>query len=344
MSTCLVFAPGAAHTWPNHPENAARTQAIYDYLRADGIWQQVMHVPAAPASDEQLARVHTPRLLHALQQMAGEGGGVIGGDTYVTDASYQLALLAAGGCCAAVDHIMTARCQNGLALVRPPGHHAGRSQVSGFCLINNVAVAARHAQARYGLQRVLILDFDVHHGNGTQEIFDEDPSVLFISLHLYLPLYFYPGTGAAHETGHGRGQGYTLNVPLPTYVGDAGYQRLFSDVVLPKIAAFRPELMLISVGFDAHWADPLSASGLTLTGYAQIVRTLLQMADEYCQGRILFVLEGGYLLPALTVGVRNLLYALTGRQQVKDPLGPLPHPEADVSALVTDLRRRHLLS
>ncbi len=344
MSTCLVFAPGAAHTWPDHPENATRTQAIQDYLRADGIWQQVMHVPAVSASDEQLMCVHAPRLLHSLQQMAGEGGGVIGGDTYVTDASYDLALLAAGGCCVAVDSIMTGRCQNGLALVRPPGHHAGQTQVSGFCLINNVAVAARHAQTRYGLRRVLILDFDVHHGNGTQEIFYEDPSVLFISLHLYLPLYFYPGTGAAHETGRGRGLGYTLNVPLPVYVGDAGYQRLFADVVLPQIAAFQPELMLISAGFDAHWADPLSASGLTLTGYAQMVHTLLQAADQYCQGRILFVLEGGYLLQALTVGVRNLLYALTGRQQVKDPLGPLPHPEADVTQLVAELRQRHLLS
>ena len=303
-----------------------------------------MHVPAVSATDEQLTRVHTPRLLHSLQQMAGEGGGVIGGDTYVTDASYHLALLAAGGCCAAVDNIMTARCQNGAALVRPPGHHAGRSQISGFCLINNIAVAARHAQARYGLRRVLILDFDVHHGNGTQEIFYEDPSVLFISMHLHLPLHFYPGTGAAHETGRGRGQGYTLNVPLPVYVGDAGYQRVLADVVLPKIAAFQPELMLISVGFDAHWADPLSASGLTLKGYAQIVRALLQAADEHCQGRILFVLEGGYLLPALTAGVSNLLYALLGRPQVKDPLGPLPHPEADVAQLIAELQRRHLLN
>lgn len=207
MSTCLVFAPGAAHTWPDHPENAARTQAIQDYLRADGVWQQVMHVPAVSASDEQLMGVHAPRLLHSLQQMAGEGGGVIGGDTYVTDASYDLALLAAGGCCVAVDSIMTGRCQNGLALVRPPGHHAGRTQVSGFCLINNVAVAARHAQARYGLRRVLILDFDVHHGNGTQEIFYEDPSVLGDGYCRHVePLlrWFRRGAGELFQRGHER--------------------------------------------------------------------------------------------------------------------------------------------
>ena len=301
-------------------------------------------MPPVPASDEQLISVHSPRLLRALRQMAGEGGGFIGGDTYVTEASYDLARLAAGGCCAAADHIMRGHSGNGLAIVRPPGHHAGKSQVSGFCLINNIAVAARHLQAVYGLRRILVIDVDVHHGNGTQDIFYDDPTVLFITSHLYLPLYFYPGSGAAHETGRGPGRGFTLNVPVPAYVGDNGYRRLFAEVICPKIAAFRPEFVLVSIGFDAHWADPLSASGLTLTGYAQIVRTLLRVATEQCQGRILFILEGGYLQKALTYGVLNLLTALTGRQEVRDPLGPLPHPEADVSDLIADLRHRHLLS
>jgi acetoin utilization deacetylase AcuC-like enzyme len=236
---------------------------------------------------------------------------------------------------------MTGKARNGIALVRPPGHHAERNRVSGFCLFNNVAAAARQAQVVHGAKRVLVLDFDVHHGNGTQDIFYDDDTVLFVSMHLYAP-HFYPGLGSLNETGVGKGKGFTLNVPLPAYVGDEGYMRVFRELVYPRVTAFQPDLTLISAGFDAHWQDPLAAAGLSLTGYANLARALVVMADNICDGRILFILEGGYRLQALTYGVLNVVYALVGRDEVQDRLGPMPHAESDVSDLIYQLKQRHL--
>jgi acetoin utilization deacetylase AcuC-like enzyme len=292
---------------------------------------------------EQLRRVHRPALIERIRQISAAGGGFLGVDTYLTPTSYEAATLAAGSCCAAVDEVMTGVAGNGLVVARPPGHHAESGHTSGFCLFNNVAMAARQAQAEHGAGRVAIVDFDVHHGNGTQEIFYEDDTVLFISTHLYGP-YFYPGTGAMGEVGHGRGRGYTLNVPLPARVGDTGYEQLFDQVIGPKVAAFKPDLLLVSAGFDAHWADPLASAGLSLTGYAAMCRRLLQMADDLCQGRILFILEGGYLLDALAYGVLNLVHSLRGRDRVLDPLGPLPQVETGVTNILLQLRQLHLLN
>jgi acetoin utilization deacetylase AcuC-like enzyme len=215
--------------------------------------------------------------------------------------------------------------------------------VSGFCLFNNVAAAARQAQAVHGAKRILILDFDVHHGNGTQDIFYEDDSVLFMSLHLFVPYAFYPGTGAMYESGTDEGLGYTVNVPLPPRVGDVGYSRIFTEVIGPKATQFKPDFILVSAGFDAHWQDPLAMGGLSLAGYAQIGRALTEMANELCSGRILFVLEGGYQLNALAYGVLNTVYALIGRDDVQDPLGPMPQPEQDVTELLHQLKERLLL-
>jgi acetoin utilization deacetylase AcuC-like enzyme len=183
---------------------------------------------------------------------------------------------------------------------------------------------------------------DVHHGNGTQGIFYEDPSVLFVSAHMYAD-FFYPGTGAAGETGAGAGQGYTLNIPFPPVVGNLGYGRAISEVIRPKATAFAPGMMLVSIGFDAHWQDPLASADLTLSGYAQVARDLIQLAADLCQGRILFILEGGYLLEALSFGVLNTLYALLGRDQIEDPLGPSPRREQDVSRLLAQLKQLHRL-
>jgi acetoin utilization deacetylase AcuC-like enzyme len=209
-------------------------------------------------------------------------------------------------------------------------------------LFNNAAVAARQAQAVHGVERVLIVDVDVHHGNGTQDIFYEDASVLFVSTHMYMD-FFYPGTGAAGETGAGAGRGYTLNVPFPPVVGNLGYQRAMAEVIRPKATAFAPGLVLVSIGFDAHWQDPLASADLTLTGYVQVVRDLMAIAADLCQGRILFILEGGYVLEALSFGVLNTLYALLGRDQIEDPLGPSPRREQDVSRLLAQLKQLHQL-
>ena len=206
-----------------------------------------------------------------------------------------------------------------------------------------MAAAARQAQAVHGVKRILILDFDVHHGNGTQDIFYDDDSVMFISTHLFLPRMFYPGTGDLKELGNGFGHGYTINVPLVPNVGDMGYGRIITELVAPLARQFRPELILISAGYDAHWQDPLAMAGLSLTGYAQMSRALVELAEELTNGRILFVLEGGYQVEALSYGILNTFYALTGQDHIIDPLGFMPHEEQDISHLLHQLKRHHLI-
>jgi acetoin utilization deacetylase AcuC-like enzyme len=343
MSTLFVFAPAPGHTDPYHPEHAGRAEAIIRLLEQHDALADLYRIQPQPATLEQLVRVHQRELIERVQRVSTIGGGFLGADTYTTPDTYEEALLAAGSCCAAVDEIMTGVAGNGLAVVRPPGHHAESGRAGGFCLFNNVALAARQAQAAHGARRIAIVDFDVHHGNGTQEIFYEDERVLFISTHLYGP-FFYPGTGALEEIGYGPGRGYTLNVPLPARVGDAGYEQIFNRVIAPKIAAFRPDFILASAGFDAHWGDPLASGGLSLKGYVTICRRLLNLAAAHCHGRVLFVLEGGYLLNALAFGVLNLVHALRGRDQFEDPLGPMPHPETPVTNILVRLRELHLLN
>lgn len=342
MTTILTYAPALAHTRPHHPENHKRLENLISSLEEFGLLADVEMVAPQAATNEQLRRVHTQGLIDFVEQVCSQGGGLLDqGDTYATAASYELARLAAGSCCTAVDKIITGQAQNGFALVRPPGHHAETDHVSGFCLFNNVAAAARHAQMAHDVQRVLVLDFDVHHGNGTQDIFYEDDSVLFVSLHLYAP-YFYPGIGGMHEIGTRQGRGYTVNVPFPPGVGDVGYMRALKSYVQSKVHNFQPELILVSAGFDAHWRDPLAMAGLSLRGYAYMSRFLIEMADDLCDGRILFVLEGGYELDVLTYGVANVINALLGHDAIYDPFGPMPQPERDISELLDRLNRLHL--
>lgn len=344
MTTLMVFAPGRGHTKKNHPENAERTAALMPALEAAGLLPDLYMLSPEQATESQLRRVHTPELIEFVRRVSAQGGGVLDhGDTYVTGESYEAALLATGSCCAAVDTIMVGAARNGFALVRPPGHHAETDRVSGFCLFNNVAAAARHAQVAHGANRVAIVDFDVHHGNGTQDIFFEDDGVLFISVHLYAP-YFYPGIGGMHEIGVGRGRNYTMNVPLPPYVGDVGYGRVFNDLVGPRLVRHQPNILLVSAGFDAHWQDPLAMAGLSLTGMAHIVRRLIGYAETLCGGRILFVLEGGYQHTVLANGVVNVFEALLGKDIIHDPLGPMPQPEHDVSELIARLQAHYLSS
>lgn len=344
MSTILVYAPALEHTKPYHPESHHRLKAVMQNLDEFGVLADLRQIEPQTASLEQLMRVHTPDLIEHIQQVSLMGGGTLDhGDTYATAKSFGLAKIAVGGCCQAVDEIMTGQAKNGIALVRPPGHHAESNQVSGFCLLNNAAAAARHAQTVHGAKRVAILDFDVHHGNGTQEIFYLDDSVLFSSVHLFAP-FFYPGGGLSNEIGAGYGFGHTLNVPLPPLVGDEGYCQIMKALILPKIEAFKPEIILISVGFDAHWQDPLAQGGLSLTGYARICRYLIEMANQLCQGRILFVLEGGYELRVLSLGILNNIYALLGKDEIRDPIGPMAENENDVTDLLAQLRQRHLLN
>lgn len=342
MTTIMMYAPALAHTKLHHPENSARIAHLLPALEKFGLLEDLKALRSVPASSEQLRRIHTEGLVDFVKGVSGRGGGLLDqGDTYATAQSYDLARLAVGGTCAAVDEIITGRARNGFALVRPPGHHAETDHISGFCLFNNVAAAARHAQIVHGFERILILDYDVHHGNGTQEIFFEDDTVLFVSLHLFAP-YFYPGIGAFHETGTRKGRGYTLNVPFPPGVGDAGYLRALNDFVYPVVGRFRPEIILISAGFDAHWQDPLAMAGLSLTGYAIMTQTLIKMAEEVCDGRILFVLEGGYQHDVLSYGIANVFSALLGYDKIYDPFGPMPNGERNVDDLIDQLKSRDL--
>ncbi|MDT8306473.1 MAG: histone deacetylase [Anaerolineae bacterium] len=343
MKPYLFFAPAAEHTRLGHPESEQRLVGLLPFLEAHGVLGGMTLGQARPIGVRQLTRVHALGMVEWVRQVSGQGGGLLDADTYTTAESYDLALAAAGHACAALDAVLSGDTRRALVLARPPGHHATRYRPGGFCLFNNIAVAARHAQAAYGVQRIFVVDYDVHHGNGTQDIFYEDPGVFFTSVHLYHP-FFYPGTGGLDEIGRGNGRGTTLNVPFPRHVGDEGYRRAFEEVVLPAARAFAPELILVSVGFDAHWQDPLASAGLSLVGYAELSRLLLELAEELTDGKIVFILEGGYLLPALHHGILNLCRALLGSAEVDDPLGPMPGREEKVDDLLSRLRRLHLRS
>lgn len=340
MATGYVYHPiYLEHNQPGHPENARRLERILERLRESGVLERLTPVEARPATEEELARVHTPSHIAIVRRVAERGGGHLDADTYMNARSYDAAVMAAGGLLALVEAVVEGRVRNGFALVRPPGHHALADRGMGFCLFNNVAIAARHAQTLPGIQRVFIADIDVHHGNGTQAIFETDPTVFFFSTHEYP---YYPGTGHWSEVGVGEGKGTILNVPLPAGVGDAGYIRVYEELVWPLARRFRPDLILVSAGYDSHWQDPLAMMQLSLQGYAHIARQLVGMADELCNGRIVFTLEGGYHLDVLAHGVLNTFYALMGEDQVSDPFGkPFPGSEPDIGALLERLKRLH---
>jgi acetoin utilization deacetylase AcuC-like enzyme len=331
-----------AHTWHGHVEQAARLEAVRAALDASGLHSALSHLVPRAAPDDALEAVHTPHMLSRVRHLAGFGGGQIDGDTYVTMDSWDAATLAAGAALGAVEAVAGARFDHAFALVRPPGHHATPGRAMGFCLVNNVAVAARHAVRRLGLGRVAIVDYDVHHGNGTQDIFYADPQVLFVSTHA---APFYPGTGALDEIGAPDARGATLNVPLPYGVGDEGYAHVFDTVVAPALRRFRPELILVSAGYDAHWSDPLGPMVLSVAGYSALTARLIALADELCGGKIVMVLEGGYNLDALGACVVASLRLLLGRDPGPDPIGHVAGPDtgADVARVLDALRARHPL-
>ncbi|MFN3763217.1 MAG: histone deacetylase [Anaerolineae bacterium] len=340
MATGYVYHPVyLEHNQPGHPENARRLERIIAALRDTGVLERLTPVEARPATEEELARVHTPGYIAQVRRVAERGGGHLDADTYMNARSYDAAVMAAGGLLALVEAVVEGRVRNGFALVRPPGHHALPDRGMGFCLFNNVAVAARHAQTLPGIRRVFIADIDVHHGNGTQAVFEADPTVFYFSTHEYP---YYPGTGHWSEAGVGEGEGSVLNVPLPAGVGDQGYLRVYEELVWPLARRFRPDLILVSAGYDSHWQDPLAMMQLSLTGYARIARELVAMAGELCGGRIVFTLEGGYHLDVLAHGVLNAFYALLGEETVSDPFGPpFPASEPDIGPLLARLKERH---
>ncbi len=323
------------HTMPGHPEHAGRLERIRQELEQTGLTSTLTRVPTEPIAREQLLRVHTAEYIDHVHAMSYTEG-YLDPDTYVRDGSWDAALHAAGGLVALVREVVAGRLDNGFALVRPPGHHAEADRGMGFCLFNNVAVAARAAQAEMGIGRVLIIDWDVHHGNATQHTFYEDPTVMYVSIHQYP---YYPGTGAATERGAGPGEGTTVNIPFPGGVGDEDYLLAFERLIVPLARRFRPDLILISAGYDAHWRDPLAAMEVTLRGFAAMARTVRDMAAELCEGRLVLTLEGGYDLDALALAVVNTLFVISGQEErVTDPLGDGPMAVRRVTHIIEELR------
>ena len=294
-------------TPPGHPERLERAevmQVIASEFRRDG---GDVREPQA-ATEEQLARVHDREYISLLSETAGRATA-LDADTFTSPDSYEVALLAAGAAIGCVDHVLETSGRRALAMVRPPGHHAERNRAMGFCLFNNIAVAASHARAK-GVQRVAIVDYDVHHGNGTQWRFYDDPSVLFISSHQYP---YYPGTGAATETGAGAGAGFTINLPMDAGGTDADYELAYDTIVFPVLRQFRPELILISGGFDALEDDPLGGMRLSADGFARLTASICDIANECADGRVIAITEGGYDLGGLASCLRAVIPVLDDR-------------------------------
>jgi acetoin utilization deacetylase AcuC-like enzyme len=297
----------------SHPETPQRLVSIYEMLdNPDMVWK-FSGIDARKASRAELERVHRSDYIDTIAATAGQSMFMLDCDTVATAETYETARLAAGGVMNAIDAVTCGEADNAFALVRPPGHHAQPGTAAGFCIFNNIAIGARHAMAQHKMERILIVDWDLHHGNGTQEIFYEDQEVLYFSTHQYPG---YPGTGSMGEIGRGKGLGYTVNVPLNPYSDDALYVRVFRDILSPISLAFRPEIILVSAGFDPYIGDPLGEMKVTPEGFACLTRVLLDLADECCYGRLVLVLEGGYHIQGLTKSVRAVLLELLGETRV----------------------------
>ncbi len=311
LPTGLVLDPGffAHDTGSTHPESPRRLDAITRGLNASDLVDRLVRLPAPPADRKWLRTVHTAQHVDRLAHVSPEQGHVyLDGDTPMSPESYHAALQAVGGTLAAIDAVMDGRVANAFCAVRPPGHHAEPDRAMGFCLFNNVAIGARYVQKRYGLARVAVLDWDVHHGNGTQAAFYDDPTVLYISLHQYP---WYPGTGSAEEVGAGRGEGLTLNIPMAAGRGDDEYLKAFDLRVGPAVREFAPDFVLISAGFDAHRDDPLAMMAVTEFGFRGMTDAVNDWAAVTARGRVVSCLEGGYNLTALASSVETHVRALT---------------------------------
>jgi acetoin utilization deacetylase AcuC-like enzyme len=319
MKTGLVYDPiYLEHDTGDHVENPRRLVDAMSYLKETGIKERLISLPARPASLEELEMIHAPEYVSYVKSKAENGGGWLDPDTVMSPKSYEAALYAAGGVLVAVEAVIKGKVDNAFALVRPPGHHAVRDRAMGFCIFNNVAIAGEFALSKFNLNRVLIADFDVHHGNGTQDAFYADPEILYFSTHQYP---FYPGTGWMDESGTGAGEGTTVNFPMAAGWGDEEYLRAFNEVLVPVARRFQPQLVLVSAGFDAHWADQLAMMRVTITGFVQMAMILKELAAELCQGRLVFTLEGGYNLRVVASSIKAVFDVLLGNSEMDDPLG-----------------------
>ena len=311
MQTAYIYDPLflSHNTGSRHPECSNRLVSAHGLL-SDQDWYDCLHQYQSKVADlDAVGLVHDADYIARVEQACATGERRMDSpDVSISDASYNVALTAVGSVLEIADLVISGEVDNGFAMVRPPGHHAEVSEAMGFCLFNSIAITARHLQRHHGLERILILDWDVHHGNGTQHIFEQDPSVFYISLHQFP---HYPGTGALSEAGIGKGEGATLNCPMSPGLGNDQYREAFKEIIMPKAKAFSPDAVLISAGFDAHRADPLGEINLDQHSYTWMTQLMMELADQCCNSRLISVLEGGYDLTALAESVTEHVRVLS---------------------------------
>lgn len=312
----------------SHPENPERLKAILDLISERNILDKLIKIEPEEIDLKELEITHIPFYIEEVKRISSKGDGNLDADTYVCRETYRIALLAAGGVVKATYSVIEKKLENAVALIRPPGHHAEKDRGMGFCIFNNVAIAANFAK-RMGLNKILIVDWDLHHGNGTQNIFYEDEKVLYFSIHQYP---YYPGTGAIQEIGKGKGKGYTINVPILSGCGDSDYQYIFEEILIPVAEKYKPEIVFVSAGFDAHYLDPLGGMQLSCKGYEKLTEIIKNIAEKFSGGKIVVALEGGYNLDALANSVLFVINSLAELEiELKDFF---PLKEKEVSPYV----------
>jgi acetoin utilization deacetylase AcuC-like enzyme len=325
-----------AHTHPQAPESAVRLDSLIQFLGTNGELAPLDKIPIDPIPWEWIEAVHTKSHVDAVRRLAKEGKQRISFDTYLTPAAPQVALLGASSAVCATRAVLENRVANAFSLMRPPGHHALSTNAMGYCIFNNIAVAAAYALREYGLDRVMIIDTDAHHGNGTEEIFWSSGQVLFVSYHQHP---WFPGTGVWHRNGADAGLGTNYNVELPQWSGDRAYLRVLDELILPLAERYCPQLVLVSAGFDAHWMDHSSVLGLGVHGYYELISGIKSLAERFAGGRLVLSLEGGYHMQALCACVQAALHALQGKPALPDTLGPCPNkPVASVDGILAHLK------
>ncbi len=334
LVTCALV-PAPAHDYPDHPECAQRF-AHLTALRTLPLARNLAWIDSRPATEAEVARVHTPEMIAAVREAARQGPGIIDyAPTYVAPGSFEAAMEAAGATIECARAVLAGVTPSAFAIVRPPGHHAEPDRPMGFCLFNNLALAVADALAR-GTPRVMIVDFDAHHGNGTQAAFRDEPRVAYLSTHQG---GIYPGSGHEHEAPQARGR--IVNVPLPAYAGDGSYARVMQELVVPLARAFQPQALFVSAGYDAHWRDPITSLGLSTSGYHAMVTALTQLAQEAAQGHLVLALEGGYDPRSLLANIHATLCALCGLPPPVDEQGASRVPEPDIAGWLKSLRAWH---
>jgi acetoin utilization deacetylase AcuC-like enzyme len=312
------------HQSPGHPERPQRVEVIRDALREVGWWEKYPHCEPVDIPQQVLYSVHRPDYLKILHQVCLRGE-YYDADTYTTPASWAIAFQTAGGVTAVAEAVWRGRSRRGFALARPPGHHAKRSAAMGFCLINNIAIASEYLIQQADCNRLAIVDLDLHHGNGTEEIFYKRDDIFYLSTH---QSPYYPGTGGVLDIGEGDGEGYNCNLPLPAFSGDRAFRTAMDSLIIPLLVRYKPEMILVSYGFDTHWRDPLGYLQLSAGMYGDLISSLVLLADQYCNGRIMLCLEGGYDLEAAKICSLEVTAALNGSDR-HDILGQSPIPERD---------------